>query len=69
MTFDKVFGALKQGESVRRNKWDKGSFMFIQNGILMYSSRGREAHPASGFYGLDWINILANDWNVSPKAA
>ncbi len=66
--FAEVYAALQAGLPVRRERWDRGSILFVQDGELMYSCRGGELQPASSDM-LDWRDMNAMDWTVLPVAA
>ena len=59
-----VFDALNKGEKVRRAKWDKDSFLFLQNNNAMYSCRGGKPESADTHGLFDWQDLTANDWSV-----
>ena len=62
--FAEVYAALHQGKQVRRKRWDRGSVMFVHNGELMFSCRGRESGNAQISMPLDWRDMNAKDWCI-----
>jgi hypothetical protein len=65
--FAEVYAALTAGMRVRRERWDRGSILFVQDGQLMYSCRGKAARIASSDL-LDWRDMNAMDWSILPAA-
>lgn len=61
--FVEVYAALQAGRHVRRERWDRGSVLFVQGSELMYSCRGNAARIASSDL-MDWHDISATDWQV-----
>lgn len=61
--FIDVYTALHQGKPVRRERWDRSSYMVLKNGELMFSCRGDEPQPASSDM-LDWRDMNATDWTI-----
>lgn len=66
--FAEVYAALQAGLPVRRERWDRGSILFVQDGELMYSCRGNAASKASSDL-LDGHDMNAKDWTILPVAA
>ena len=65
--FAEVYAALQAGKSVRRERWDRGSVLFVQGGELMHSCRGNAASKASSDL-LDWHDMNAQDWTILTAA-
>jgi hypothetical protein len=63
--FAQVYAALQEGKHVRRERWDRGSVLFVQDGELMYSCRGSAARIASSDL-LDWRDMNSTDWVILP---
>jgi hypothetical protein len=62
--FAEVYATLIEGRHVRRERWDRDSILFIQNGELIWKCHGR-GHS----HQLDWDDISAMDWRILPLVA
>ena len=62
LSFEKVFQALKSGNRVSRNSWDKGTFIHEQSGALIHVTRGIDASAME--YELGWYEMKADNWEI-----
>lgn len=59
--FEEIISTLKAGGLIRRNHWDEGTKLFIDNdGELKQQATG-----APYVYSLDGCEISATDWTIA----
>jgi len=64
--FADVKVALECGTHARREKWERDTVVFVEDGELMQSNpRWNNASPIQ----LDWEDLTAKDWQILPEAA
>jgi len=57
--FAEVYAALTAGMRVRRERWDRNSVLFINNGQLIWQCHGKGTP-----HQLDWNDLSAMDWSI-----